>query len=522
MINNSSFDDQVKKQFADYQPEVPHHIWENITAKKDKKRPAAFLFTIKGRRLAILLGILLVAGTAAILISKQNKTIINRVHAPSLTVATISEDGTSKSLIVKNEIPTNISSLLADSLNSNQNTNSTPYIGIRNPSIRVDKTLRTDGNSISKSVSSKFIDIDANITSHSKSVKNQQTKAKSIAANAVRSNHYAQSPNEGNEFHDKNLQTSSSISSRIKLKGKSSALTNRAELENEENNTAVEPSRSLINSGENFYVQKQFLNPELLNTNKIFNFSVKTIQINGLNIPCPGSQKNGAAGKSYLEIYGGPDYAFRSFNDTANSAYLQKRKESTSFTSAFSAGLRYTKVFNNALSFRTGINFSQVNETFKFVDGQVVQLVYTIDNNGDTTGNYAATSNRYKRTQNRYRTIDIPIVIGYEMGNKRLHANINAGIILNAYSWQKGDVLDNSYQPVSITTGKANSPYQFKTNVGLGFTGAVSLYYKLSNHLHFLAEPYFRYNFSAANKADITLKQKFTTTGIRLGLRFDF
>ena len=108
------------------------------------------------------------------------------------------------------------------------------------------------------------------------------------------------------------------------------------------------------------------------------------------------------------------------------------------------------------------------------------------------------------------------------MGNNRLRANINAGIILNAYSWQKGDVLDNTYQPVNITTGKANSPYQFKTNVGLGFTGAVSFYYKLSSHLHFLAEPYFRYNLSAANKADITLKQKFTTTGLRLGLRFDF
>ena len=94
--------------------------------------------------------------------------------------------------------------------------------------------------------------------------------------------------------------------------------------------------------------------------------------------------------------------------------------------------------------------------------------------------------------------------------------------MINIYSWQKGDVLDTAYQPVNITTGKASSPYQFKTNAGIGVTGGISFYYRLTGKLYFLAEPYFRYNFSAANKADITLKQKYTTTGLRLGLRMDF
>jgi hypothetical protein len=58
--------------------------------------------------------------------------------------------------------------------------------------------------------------------------------------------------------------------------------------------------------------------------------------------------------------------------------------------------------------------------------------------------------------------------------------------------------------------------------MGIGFIGAVSVYYKLTNRLHLLAEPYFRYNFSPASKADLTLKQKFTTAGLRIGLRLDF
>ena len=93
--------------------------------------------------------------------------------------------------------------------------------------------------------------------------------------------------------------------------------------------------------------------------------------------------------------------------------------------------------------------------------------------------------------------------------------------MINVYSWQKGDVLDTAYKPVSITTGKNSSPYQFKTNAGIGFIGAVSVYYKLSDRLHIMAEPYFRYNLSPMNKESITLKQKNQTAGLRLGIRFD-
>lgn len=274
-------------------------------------------------------------------------------------------------------------------------------------------------------------------------------------------------------------------------------------------------------------IKDQYLNRLILSLQsgypeKSFLGTIKKPNIPTLSIPCPESERDAAANKRYIEIYGGPDYAIRSFDDTANSAYMQKRKESTRFASAFSAGIRYTRVFNNAMSFRTGVNFSQVNEKFTFVQGNIIQVVYVTDANGDTTGSYATTATRYKTTFNKYRTIDIPLLIGYEMGNGRFHTNLSAGVIVNIYSWQKGDVLDTAYKPISISTGGNASPYQFKTNMGIGLMGSASVYYKLNKHLHLLAEPYIRYNISAANKADITLKQKFTTIGLRLGLRMDF
>ena len=174
------------------------------------------------------------------------------------------------------------------------------------------------------------------------------------------------------------------------------------------------------------------------------------------------------------------------------------------------------------MSFRTGLNYSQVNEKFSYVNGNIIQTIYITDNNGDTTGSYMASSSRYKITYNKFRMLDIPLVVGYEMGNTRFHANINAGIIINVHSWQKGDVVDYDLNPVNINSSGKESPYQFKSNIGLGFLGAVSLYYKISDRMHILAEPYYRYNFTSASKAELTFKQKYNMAGLRLGLRFDF
>jgi hypothetical protein len=236
---------------------------------------------------------------------------------------------------------------------------------------------------------------------------------------------------------------------------------------------------------------------------------------------CPSIEKNAAGNKTYVEIYGGPDYAFKNLSDTGNSVYLQKRKESTKFSSAFSVGMRYTKVFSNGVSIRTGINYSQINEKFIYNEGNIIQVVYIINANGDTIGSYTNTGSRYKTTHNKFRTIDVPLVLGYEMGNGKLHTNINAGVIVNVYSWQKGEALDANMRPVNITTGKSTSPYQFKTNIGVGFIGSVSFYYKLNEKLHLLAEPYFRYNLTPASKEELTFKQKYNTAGLRFGLRLD-
>src|SRR5665811_2170823 len=74
---------------------------------------------------------------------------------------------------------------------------------------------------------------------------------------------------------------------------------------------------------------------------------------------------------------------------------------------------------------------------------------------GDTiyindTLQYQQTGTRIKTTYNKYRNIDIPLVIGYELGNGKIHANINAGVIINAVSYYKGDAV--SYTHLTLPT----------------------------------------------------------------------
>ncbi|MES2430061.1 MAG: outer membrane beta-barrel protein [Bacteroidota bacterium] len=239
---------------------------------------------------------------------------------------------------------------------------------------------------------------------------------------------------------------------------------------------------------------------------------------------CPTVEEQAAGNKKYVEVYLSPDFTLRNFSDTTQSSvYLQKRKASTEVSSAYSAGIRFGRVFNNGISVKAGLNYSQINEKFTFIQSNLSQVTYVIDPvTGDTTGSYTVSGTRKKTTYNKYRTLDIPLLMGYELGNGRLHVNINAGAMVNIYSWQRGEVLDTNYLPVSITTGKSSSsPYQFKTNVGMGLTGGVGVYYKLTNQLHIWGEPYFRYNLKPMSKQSLTLEQKYNTIGMRFGVRLD-
>ena len=99
--------------------------------------------------------------------------------------------------------------------------------------------------------------------------------------------------------------------------------------------------------------------------------------------------------------------------------------------------------------------------------------------------------------------------------------NINGGVIFNLFSTYKGDILDKNMQPVDLNESTLENRYKLKGNIGMGYTGGVSVYYNITERLKVLAEPYFRYNISPMNQESSQFKQRYNTIGLRAGIRAD-
>ncbi|HUS02891.1 MAG TPA: hypothetical protein VMY77_14235 [Chitinophagaceae bacterium] len=462
MRDDLHFDDYVKKQFSNYSPDVPPHIWQNIIAKRSLRPKGFWVSMLSGSNILILSIILLIGGgTSYFLLSPGNKNVSTKEIASE-----------------KNDVSK------SENISAGEN--------------------KTENNTATNDQSSE--------------IKEQSQPVEENTIEGVSNESSANSANTSiNKFSDPSQRSGL----------KTDVYKDKTDENNKEDLFVVQNNNEVTNTRS--YSPFRFNNArEITGTKDIKSLTIKLPD-------CPTIEKNAAGNKKYWEVYAGPDYAFesyKSYGDTASANYLEKRKASTKFASAFSAGARYTKVFNNGTSVRAGVNFTQVNEKFLYFNPSEIKYVTVITTRvvirapGDTiyindTLQYQQTGKRTKITYNRYRNIDIPVVFGYELGNGKIHANINAGVIINVYSWYKGDVLDSLYQPVTITTGKSNSIYQFKNNVGVGFLGSISVYYKMTDNLHLVLEPYFRYNLSPMSKQNLNLQQKYNIAGLRAGVRFD-
>ena len=436
-MKNNLFDTHIKEQMAHARPDVPPHIWDNIIAKKDRKKPAGFWFNKATK--GFFIGLFLLIGAGLAFYFNNSKNVIDEPITPVGKVSATVKPTQEKIIIEENKV------------------------GSTSQSKRPIFPLVFENNATQKN------------TTLSKT----QT--------AYQTNNFFKDSKKKSFFNSGN---------------------------NTESNTDQYYNENKIN--------RQIFNASLLKSS-FFNPGLQPKKLPASPfIPCPEVEKNAAGSKRYIEVYGGPDYVFRSLSDTANSIYLQQRKASVKYLFAYSAGIRYTRVFGSGMSFRTGLNYSQINEQFTSENGRVIQNIYIINSNGDTTGTYLQSGTLYKTSTNKYKSIDIPISVGYELGNGRIHSNLNMGVMINIHSSQKGFVLDKNGMAVDISSGKSASVYQYKTKAGVSFIGAASVYYKLNERIHLMAEPYIKLSLSPATKPEISLKEKFHTTGIRFGVRMDF
>ena len=270
----------------------------------------------------------------------------------------------------------------------------------------------------------------------------------------------------------------------------------------------------------------------------VYRFSLQKFQIG--NVPqqnnrpgCPtitGPRRNDL----YIEVYGSPDYTMRSFSNPANlNGYIDQRRTSEDNRNGFSAGVRIAKNIGEKTLIKAGVNYSQINERLRIINAnekqitQIITIRTVIRAPGDTlfirdTTYFEQNGTRYRTTYNRYRFIDLPIIFSYEFGNPEILAfAVNAGPVFNITSFYRGEVLDTTLTPVKISTAKGNGANNWRSNIGIGIFASFAVYKRVNERMQIFAEPYFRYNFKPVTQNANIVNQRYSTSGMQLGIRYN-
>ena len=464
MKNKLSFDEQVKQTFEAYEANVPSYLWDRINKKINRRKP--FFFWLSHNKFLLFTLLIIFLGAIYFYLPTDMNSNLSSSAKKNLVY--------DYSAGIKKE-------------SKNENFKSEPVSKSNN------KTQRTT-TAIEVNASNPGID------HFVEKEKNNQPAADAIMSTAtIQKQNVNLGSLQKNNTPEDNIETSAS--SNTWTKGSANNLRNPA---------LVSHNKDLLGFS---------LNPQLMNVRSQFNPSVSMLKKRFINIPCPTYNPNKS--KQYFDFYSSGDFIIRQFSDTPNSLYLEKRKEGNTISSAFSLGLRYTKLFKNGINIRGGFNFSQINEKFTFTQGNIIQIIYETNAAGDTIRSYQTESTRYKITHNRYVSFDIPLTVGFEKAINNWEINLNAGVLMNLTSQYRGDILDKNFQPVAINSSISENQYRLKNNIGIGCLGAVSLYYRISDHVKLLTEPYFRYNLSPMNEQSGAFKQQYHTAGIKVGVRYD-
>ncbi len=297
------------------------------------------------------------------------------------------------------------------------------------------------------------------------------------------------------------------------------------------------PASNLMEDGLNYLATQKFDARIISSQNKIDNYLSTEKKIAYTNhasniknvVICPTDKKMRNADWD-LEIYASPDYAFKTVtSNTASQEYMNKKDSSEKSQLGYTIGFRIIKPINEHLLFKTGLQYSQINENFVYRSENEIKTttVVTVRNIILANGNTVTVSDtsvlqqigfKNNTVKNSFKSIDIPVLIGYQLGNDDLQIGINAGVIFNLSSSFKGVVLDSSLSPKPFSK-ETNSVY--KNNIGMGIYAGISITKKLTYNTSIFAEPYFRYNLSNTTTPLSTFNQRFSIGGLSIGLRLN-
>lgn len=191
---------------------------------------------------------------------------------------------------------------------------------------------------------------------------------------------------------------------------------------------------------------------------------------------------------------------------------------------SYNTEARLSIVSPSGVAFRTGLNYTQLNEQFKYINDDETQLTITEvqDDNGQiiSRDTIIVVGQRRVETQNRYRMIDVPLVLGYELSHHKMTFAFNAGMYLNLTYQQKGDFISPTDQePVSFSSDSRDAYPAYKSQIGLGWYGSIGMYYRMNARTHVYLEPSLRMYTQSSTIEEYPLKQNYVLGSLNVGLR---
>ena len=209
---------------------------------------------------------------------------------------------------------------------------------------------------------------------------------------------------------------------------------------------------------------------------------------------------------------------------------LREANETAVYDEMIQARVSYISKWG--ISARTGLNYAHLVEKLAFTRDSVTgsTTTITIDTVFNPDGSFSitrdtsnvVTSGRLEKVKyNHFTTLQIPIVLGYEHRTKDWTFHLNGGVLMNIYLNRRGEILDQADRPVDISSSSGSFD-AFKDGWDMILFGSLGANYRISDRLHAVIEPSFRYTLNPITTVNYPLEQKYIILNLNFGLRYEF
>lgn len=221
--------------------------------------------------------------------------------------------------------------------------------------------------------------------------------------------------------------------------------------------------------------------------------------------------------------------------DQTAQGLLNMRKETEHVQYSFSAGVRFGYNVGYRWNIHTGLNYTQINEKFNYIDPEsnqtrLITIKDYIYQNGVVVDSViteevvVVPGTTVLKVNNTYRTFDIPLLARFTiLANDHFSLSAMVGPYINVHMRQQGMIInkDNSL-PIDISTGTSFADESFKTQVGISLYSNVSLAYHIAPKVDVLIEPSFKAQTQSLTTDSYSINQKYNTFALSTGVRYKF